>query len=186
MTTERLFKVLNVDGSSCHGGSLQWGLPKGRPGRWHQVSGELIPCENGLHLCREKDLLDWLGPAIFLAEARGERIEETDKVVVREARLVRRIDTWNDRTARLFAVACARRALERERVAGREPASASWAALEEAANFAEGHSSADKLAAARAAARDAASAAASAAEKAAERQWQTAELMRVLLPGDQE
>ena len=175
-TPERLFKVLNHDGTAYHGGRLRWPLPNGQPGDWHTVTGPLIPCENGLHLCRPGHLVTWLGPAIFLAEADGEQIDHTDKLVVRRARLLSRVETWNDQSARLFAVTCARRALERERLAGREPDVRSWRALDVATAFAHGVVPRQDLAAAWAAAWDAARAAAGDAE----RQWQTQHLMTVL------
>ncbi len=64
-----IYKILGHDGSACMG-SGYWHLPKGkRPGKWMTpIEGELVPCQNGYHLCREADLLDWLGPAIFEAE----------------------------------------------------------------------------------------------------------------------
>ncbi len=66
-----LFKILDHDGTTRQG-SGSWHLPKGkRPGRWMApIKGELVPCENGYHLCRETDLLEWLGPAIFEVEYR--------------------------------------------------------------------------------------------------------------------
>jgi len=108
-----LFKVLNTDGTPYHGGSGQWNLPtEDGPGEWMPpIEGGLIPCRNGYHLCRESDLAWWLGPAIFEAEARGERVECNDKIVVRDARLLRRVEAWNERTARLFAADCAERVL---------------------------------------------------------------------------
>ena len=75
------------------------------------IEGEIVPCENGYHLCRRRDLVTWLGPAIYLAEYSGEVVEVDDKIVVRRARLVRKLDTWNDRTARQFACDCAERVL---------------------------------------------------------------------------
>jgi len=65
-----------------------------------------------------------------------------------------------ERIARLFACDCAERALLREREKGREPAPASWAAIEVARRFAAGEAPLDELVAARDAARDAARAAA--------------------------
>ena len=110
--TERLFKVLNEDGTPCHGGYGAWSLPSDdAPGEWMPaIEGKLIACENGYHLCREQDLLEWLGPAIFEAEYRGERMDTDNKVVVREARLLRRLN-WDQRVARLFACDCAERVL---------------------------------------------------------------------------
>jgi len=78
-----------------------------------KIEGELIPCQRGYHLCRPGGLIEWLGPVIYEAEYRGEMIEkDPGVVVVREARLLRKITTWNDRTARLFACDCADRALK--------------------------------------------------------------------------
>ena len=57
------YKVLDENGAAFHGGAGVWPLPQnGEPGEWVEVEGELIPCENGLHLCRERDLIAWLGP----------------------------------------------------------------------------------------------------------------------------
>jgi len=101
-----LYKVL--DGrKSCNGGEGMW-----RIGRWMPpVDGELVPCENGYHLCRREDLICWLGPNIFIAEHRGDIVECDEKVVVREARITKELKTWNERTARLFAADCAEHVL---------------------------------------------------------------------------
>lgn len=104
----QLYKFTRSDGSPCHGGDGMWALPRNKqPGAWRTVEGDLVPCENGLHLCRPQDLLYWLGEALWEAEHDGEIIEANNKVVVRHARLLRRVDAWNDTTARLFAVHCA-------------------------------------------------------------------------------
>jgi immunity protein 5 of polymorphic toxin system len=173
--TPTLFKVTGEDGSACHGGSGRWDLPKdGKPGAWKTVSGKLIPCERGLHLCRPTDLVYWLGPAVWEAEVDGDErivVDGNDgKVVVRKARLIRRLETWNERTARLFAVECAERVLpifEKERPGDDRPRTA----LAVARSFADGLATQEELAAAgaaaRAAARDAAGAAAWAAAGAA-------------------
>ena len=203
--SERLFKVLGADGKPFHGGKGFWNLPaNGEPGEWMPpIQGELVPCKNGYHLCREQDLLRWLGPTIWAAEYRGERIDDDEKVVVREARLIRQYTPWNERTARLFACDCAERivhfcgdddrprnaievarryangkATDEELAAARAAAwaaagAAAWAAAWDAAWAAA-------RAAARDAARDAAWAAAWAAAWDAERVWQTARLMEYL------
>jgi len=113
MNRPALYKVLNADGSVCNGGTGKWPLPRnGEPGEWHWVRGPLVPCENALHLCRREDLIYWLGPAIFAAESAGDEwLEEKSKVCVRRARLVHHIETWNERTARLFAADCAEHVL---------------------------------------------------------------------------
>ena len=112
-STETLYKILNADGSVHHGGNGKWFLPNGRPGKWMPAldADKLKACKYGYHLCRHDDLVRWLGPTIFVAEYKGKRINDTDKIVVIQARLVRKLETWNDRTARLFACDCADRAL---------------------------------------------------------------------------
>ena len=153
----RLFKVLGTTRQPFHGGAGQWPYPG-----WLEVEGDLEPCLNGLHLCREGDLAEWLGPEIWEAEHEGELIEHGDKVVVRRARLLKRLN-WDDRVARLFACDCA------ERVLGDGADPRSTDAVRVARLFANGDTTADELTAARAAAGAAARAAARAAAGAAAR-----------------
>ena len=160
-----LFKVLDTDGRPVNGGKGTWPLPRnGKPGKWLKVEGPLVPCSNGLHLCRPDQLIEWLGPTLWIAEAGKERIVEPGKIVVRRARLLRQVETWNEKNARLFACDCAHRALMRERRAGREPDERSWNAVRVARAFARGKASEQERAAAWAAA------------WAAEREWQTKRL----------
>ena len=152
---ETLYKVLDENNCSMHGGSAVW-----TPGVWMPaVTGPLVPCQNGYHLCRAGDLLNWLGPAIWRAEYQGERIDcdppETPphetKVVVRQAQVVERLATWNERTARLFACDCAERVLplfERQYPDDPRPRQA----IDTARRFAKGQASKDERFAAWAAA----------------------------------
>jgi hypothetical protein len=162
-----LYKVLSVTGSACHGGRGRWPLPKGdRHGGWLEVDGPLEPCVRGLHLCRRGHPIGWLGPAIFVAEHGGELIDAGDKVVVRRARLLRRLDAWNDRTTRPFAADCAERVLplfEARHRGDDRPRRA----IEAARAFTRGEISGHDLAAAEDAAGDAAGAAGDAARVAA-------------------
>ena len=112
---EKLYKILDENGDSCNGGNISWSLPKKqedgswKPGEWMpRIEGELIACENGYHLCRGKDLMDWLNECIFEATYRGNFVEDANKIVVREARLLRKYENWNEETARLFACWCVR------------------------------------------------------------------------------
>ena len=107
------YKVLGENGEAINGGNGSWRLPHGkRPGKWMPpIEGDLEPCANGYHLCRKKDLVEWLGPTIWLAEAGGKVVRGGNKVVARRARLIKKFDTWNERTARLFACDCAERSL---------------------------------------------------------------------------
>ena len=161
---EKYYKVLAEDGTPHHGGKGKWSLPTADgPGEWMPQIEKIEPCRSGYHVCREQDLIYWLGPAIFEVEIRGTTIvhEEagSSKVVAAEARLIRRLDTWNDRTARLFAADCAEAVLpifEKERPNDDRPRKA----IQAARDFAEGRTGAAAWAAARDAARDAAGAAA--------------------------
>ena len=123
-------------------------MPNGKPGDWLKIDGDIVPCRRGLHLCRRGDLVSWLGPVIYEAEYRGEKIVADNKIVVAEARLLRQLPGWNERTARLFAADCAERALKRERKAGREPDPRSWAAVRAARAYADGEIDKTQLAAA--------------------------------------
>jgi len=174
--SEQLYKVLARDGDdlvSCNGGHGKWTL-----NRWRSVSGELVPCKRGIHLCREQDLLHWLGEVIWTAEYKGERIDCEDKIVVQRARITSICEHWNERTQRLFAVDCARIAVNRYAQADQKEMlhacldvtaacaddHAAWAAAWDAARAAAWAAAWDAAwAAARAAARDAALAAARAA-----------------------
>jgi len=193
---ERLFKVLGENREPFHGGSGKWPAKR----TWLEVTGELVLCERGLHLCREKDLVLWLGPEIWEAECEGERLDGDDKIVVRRARLGRKLTTWNEKTARLFACDCAERVLpiyEKEYPDDKRPREA----IEAARRYAKGKATKKELAAAWSAARDAARAAwaaaaagaawsaardaawaAWAAASDAEREWQTARLMQYIYP----
>src|SRR5690606_19794656 len=105
------YKVLRADGTPCHGGTSRWHLPTADgPGEWMPAIPDPVPCRRGYHLCRDAaDLLAWLGPTIWVAEAAGAVIAHRDKVVVERARLLRRLP-WDERTAREFAADCAERA----------------------------------------------------------------------------
>lgn len=173
----KLYKVLREDGRTTFG-RRGWDLPTDtRPGRWRSVAGVLEACENGLHLCRGDQLLDWVGPVLYEVETRGRVIDAGDKMVARGARLTARVETWNACTLRLFAADCAERALRREIERGRTPDPRSLAAVGASRAFARGGIDAEELAAARAAAR---AAAAAEAAGSAEREWQNARLFEYI------
>ena len=180
--SEKLYKVTGYKAEAHHGGNGAWNKPKGkRPGKWMPpIKGDLIPCENGYHLCREQDLVYWLGPVIWEADTKGERLDGGDKIVVRQARLLCKLDTWNDRAARLFACDCAEKALELIE----KPDQRSIEAVRVARLYAIGEATDDELAAARDAAwyaaRAAARDAAWYAARAAAWEWQTKRLFEYL------
>ena len=154
--SEQLYKVLAADGTSCHGGDATWTAGEWMPA----VEGELKPCVNGYHLCRRGDLINWLGETIWTAEYQGERIDvdapaDQSKVVVRQARILRPLTAWNERTARLFACDCAERALPI--IAKSMPdEDRPRRAIEAARRYANGQATDEEWDAARDAARDAA------------------------------
>ena len=177
------YKVLNEDGTPCNGGNGTWDTSGG----WMpKLEKKLRPCKYGYHLCRKRDLVCWLGPAIWTVEVRGQIVRDGNKCVCREARLVERLSTWNERSTRLFACDCAEHALRRIV----KPDQRSIDAIAIARRFANGKATEAELAAARdaagAAARDAwaaAWAAAGAAARDAEHNWQTARLFHYLNEG---
>jgi hypothetical protein len=167
---QALYKVLDTGGRPFHGGTGKW-----TKGRWRSVKGPLVACQNGLHACTIEQLPAWLGPELWRFEVDGELIDAGDKVVARRARITERIETWNDRTARLFAADCADHVLplfERHYPTDDRPRKA----IEAARASARGEIDRKALAAAWAAARAAAWAARDAAgdaARAAEIKWQS-------------
>lgn len=109
-----LFKVLDADGKSMHGGNLEWTLPrvtrsKVTPGDWHEIVGEVNICRRGLHLTTQEHLVNWsrnytggkIGTRIFLAEPGSDAVVQDyygtqgpgdfDKYAVSRARLLEEI-----------------------------------------------------------------------------------------------
>ena len=182
----KLYKILGADGKPCNGGKGKWFLPHGkRAGKWMPpIKGNLKPCQNGYHLCRRGKVVLWLNARIFEAESKGDRAVQYDDIVVRQARLIRELTTWNERTARLFACDCAERALSRVD----KPDERSIAAAAVARRFAAGGADADELYSARIAAgcsawhsaRDGARYSARCSPWYAERKWQTRRLFEYL------
>jgi hypothetical protein len=155
------FKVLGDKQTSCHGGNGRW-----VKNRWRTAEGELVPCANGIHYCRQDQLVRWLGPQIWLFEdgTPDETRDAGDKLVTRKGRVVERLGTWSEVTARLFAADCAEAVLRLIPESHREPFTAAVAA---ARGFARGEISDEERVAAGAAAEAAAWAAAGAAAGAA-------------------
>ena len=85
------YKVTLSDGSACHGGTGKWRLPEGgRPGKW-MPPVDVLPCQSGYHVCRADQIVQWLGGEphiVWAVEVRGAVVDDGDKVVVSEARLI--------------------------------------------------------------------------------------------------
>lgn len=117
MTKKKLYKFTD-EGGETYGG-YRWPLPTKKGGKWipgewtTPVQDELIPCKNGYHLTDFNHVFDWANVEMYEVEYKGKLVasENGDKFVVRSARLTKRVETWNDKTLRLFAVWCARNAL---------------------------------------------------------------------------
>jgi len=85
--------------SGGHGpfSGFAWPLPAGgAPGAWVSAEGPLEPCARGVHVCRAIDLAHWIHDELWEVETSGESIVGADCLIVRGARLVRRIDAWAD------------------------------------------------------------------------------------------
>ena len=120
------------------------------PGEWTQpAQGDLIPCTNGYHVCRPTGLVNWIDAELYECEIGGDQAACNDpgdsKLCVRRIRLIRRVENWNERTARLFAAWCARQAL----ALVPDPDPRSVAAVDTAERFASGRATAGELDAAR-------------------------------------
>lgn len=145
---ETLYKCLD-EGESCHGGSGKW-----TPGRWRSVRGKVVACVRGIHYCRGAQVLRWLSPDLWLFEDGGtQHVERPDKCVTNRGRVTERIETWTDEAARLFAVDCARLAVNR--YAAESQREVLHACLDAAVGHALGYCDADALSAAESAALDA-------------------------------
>ncbi len=170
----RLFKFTGRDGETY--GGFRWPLPTvdGQPGEWVDLHPdakapltEADLCSGKvLHLTDAGHLVDWIGEELWEAEADESRgvVSGMDKFGVRRARLVRRVDAWDERTARLFACDCAEDALQSADPSVRDVLAA---AIATARRYADGLATREELDAAWAAASAAAWAAASAAASAA-------------------
>jgi len=109
----KIYKVLASDGvSPHHGGSGKWFVPKGkRPGKWMPAIKDIQPCARGYHFVNLEQLPTWLGPTLYEVEVRGQVIHRADKSVAEQARLIRKVETWNEKTLWLFAADCAEHVL---------------------------------------------------------------------------
>jgi hypothetical protein len=107
-----------------------WPCPReGAAGAWVQTEGSLLLCRNGVHVCRAQDLAHWLHDELWETERDGDELPGLDCVVVRRARLVRRIEAWDEDGGARFGEACIAHAAA---LAGAAPSGAVTAFLEDA------------------------------------------------------
>jgi hypothetical protein len=82
------------------------------PGEWLEAE-TVDPCCVGVHAATAEQLPLWLGLGELWEVELEDALVEERKVVARRGRLLRRIDAWNEATARAFSEACAAEARRR-------------------------------------------------------------------------
>jgi hypothetical protein len=100
---EQLFKFL-AEGSRGRLSGFVWPAV----GEWVSVEGELDPCVSGIHVCRIGHLPYWLDDELWEVEVAGEQREQLEQLVVRRARLTRRVEGWPTPLAAGLAAGCLR------------------------------------------------------------------------------
>lgn len=89
----KLYKVLGKDYQSIHGGVFDW-----RPyldGGWTPRRMPNI-CVTGYHLVTLRELPDWPGHKLFLAEGNDTWVKEYGKYAYESVRLIREITEYNE------------------------------------------------------------------------------------------
>jgi hypothetical protein len=135
------YKVLS-DGRSGFTGA-PWPLPRdGQPGDWVRAEGPIALCENGVHACTADQLPQWLGMEIWEIELGGEILRTEPALIAAQARLVRKLEAWDEPARGRFIDWCLKRGRE---ITTRYPAGAglvakvehtvSWAGAAPAAYF---------------------------------------------------
>ena len=164
---------LAADGCIAHGAFAGATSKKVEVGVTYSVTGTLELCEWGLHASvRPLDALGFAKGAIACyVRLSGDILTDADKMCASERTVLAMADVT--RELHLFAVWAARRALMRERKAGREPDARSWNALKVKLLWLQDKASDADLEAALEAAREAAREAAweAAREAAREAAW---------------
>lgn len=102
----KAYKFL-ADGARGRFSDLAWPSPHdGSPGDWIAEAGPIDECRRGIHAVTPEQLLEWLDDELWEVELDGP-VERADSAVVAlRARLVRRVDAWDDATAAAFAASC--------------------------------------------------------------------------------
>ena len=113
MTT---YKWLTPDHRGVYGhGDYTDHLPHGkRPGKWLPKVTDPQPCRRGYHVVTASHLPEHWGredSVLYVAEARGEIVADTDKLACEQIRLVNRVGTLTREIAVTFAADCAARVL---------------------------------------------------------------------------
>jgi hypothetical protein len=86
--------------------NVRWPRPVApSPGGWLDGGTPLVQCERGVHLARKEELAHWLHDELWLVEYDGAAEPGSDCLIVERARLLRRIEAWDEPMAMRFAVA---------------------------------------------------------------------------------
>jgi hypothetical protein len=120
------YKFLRPDGTSVFTG-FRWPLPGDGPGAW--VEASVAPCRSGIHACRPSDLPLWVGRHLYEIELAGAIVEQPTKIVAPRARLLRRVEPWDDTLRDTYTRMCADRA--HELALGASPPLEQWDAVVE-------------------------------------------------------
>jgi hypothetical protein len=120
------YKFLRRNGTSAFTG-FRWTLPDGGPGPW--VDRRPDPCRSGIHACRVSDMPFWAGPTLYEVELAGETVDGGSKLVASRARLLRRIELWDEGLRDVYTRMCADRA--HQLAASVSPPLESWDAVVE-------------------------------------------------------
>jgi hypothetical protein len=76
-------------------------------GEWVEAEGDIGLCANGIHACRVEALPRWLDDELWRIEVDGIEEEHEGVLVARRARLLERIDAWDEEASRELAGSCA-------------------------------------------------------------------------------
>ncbi|HXD65760.1 MAG TPA: hypothetical protein VNV17_14145 [Solirubrobacteraceae bacterium] len=105
------YKVLK-DGQSEFTG-WRWPLPAAdAPGDWVHAEGPIALCVNGIHASTSEQLPHWLGIELWEIELAGNILDDEAALVASQARLLRRVDAWDEPMRGRFAEMCLQRARE--------------------------------------------------------------------------
>ena len=94
-------------------------LPKGsEPGEWlPEISIEnLKECADGYHACKPVQLLYWINAQLYEVELSGKIIDSDSKSYAQRMRFVRKVETWNEKTAQQFNIWCAEQVIPSEMI----------------------------------------------------------------------
>ena len=93
------YKLLNQKGNSTKGGNKTWPLPNAiGPGKWMST----IHGIGEYYLCKRDNICLWIDCQLFIAEFSDIIKEDHGDLTVPDARLVMKINSWNNNTQNDF------------------------------------------------------------------------------------